>query len=263
VHYAIVGLAALGAAALTLFSGFGLGTLLLPVFALFFPLPVAVAATAVVHLANNLFKAALLGKHARAGVVLRFGVPAAASAFLGAALLGRLAGMQPLGNWSAGAHHYAVTPLGLVLGALIALFALIELLPAFEKLSVGARWIPLGGVLSGFFGGLSGQQGALRAAFLSRAGLSRDGFLGTSVVCAVIVDCVRLAVYGAAFYGDHFAVMAGLGDRGGLVLVATLAAFVGSFVGARLARKVTLRALQRFVGVGLLLIAVAIGAGLV
>jgi len=39
-----------------LLSGFGLGTLLLPVFALFFPLPVAIAATALVHLANNFFK---------------------------------------------------------------------------------------------------------------------------------------------------------------------------------------------------------------
>ncbi|KAF0170293.1 MAG: hypothetical protein FD161_4693 [Limisphaerales bacterium] len=41
--YVVVSLAALVATALTLFSGFGLGTLLMPVFAVFFPLPVAVA----------------------------------------------------------------------------------------------------------------------------------------------------------------------------------------------------------------------------
>jgi len=263
VHYAIVSVAALGAAALTLFSGFGLGTLLLPVFALFFPLPVAVAATAVVHLANNLFKVVLLGKHARADVVLRFGIPAAATALLGAALLGRLAGLQPVTTWTAGGHSHAMTPLGLVLGGLIALFALLELLPVFAPLAFGARWIPLGGLLSGFFGGLSGQQGALRAAFLSRAGLSRDAFLGSSVTCAVIVDCARLFVYGITFYRAHFVAVAGLHDRRGLVVAATLAACVGSFVGTRLVRKVTLRTLQRCVGAGLLLVALAIGAGLV
>ena len=53
-------LAALLASVLTLISGFGLGTLLLPVFALFFPLEIAVALTAVVHLLNNLFKTGLL-----------------------------------------------------------------------------------------------------------------------------------------------------------------------------------------------------------
>ena len=51
-----VSLASVIVAALTLFSGFGLGTLLMPVFALFFPLEVAVGATAIVHLANSLFK---------------------------------------------------------------------------------------------------------------------------------------------------------------------------------------------------------------
>ena len=51
----LIGLVALLTSGLTLFSGFGLGTILMPVFALFFPLPLAIAATAVVHFANNLF----------------------------------------------------------------------------------------------------------------------------------------------------------------------------------------------------------------
>jgi hypothetical protein len=59
--HAIVGSAAFGVALLTFFSGFGLGSLLLPAFAVFFPIEVAVAATGVVHLANNLFKLALMG----------------------------------------------------------------------------------------------------------------------------------------------------------------------------------------------------------
>ncbi|MDP3981751.1 MAG: sulfite exporter TauE/SafE family protein, partial [Chlamydiota bacterium] len=40
---------ALIASGLTLFLGFGLGTILTPVFAIFFPVPVAIGATAIVH----------------------------------------------------------------------------------------------------------------------------------------------------------------------------------------------------------------------
>ena len=45
--YLVVSVAALVVAALTLFSGFGLGTLLMPVFAVFFPVETAVAANVV------------------------------------------------------------------------------------------------------------------------------------------------------------------------------------------------------------------------
>lgn len=47
-EYVLVAVAALSISTLTLYSGFGLGTLLMPVFALFFPVEVAVVATAVV-----------------------------------------------------------------------------------------------------------------------------------------------------------------------------------------------------------------------
>jgi len=254
-------LAAAAAAALTLFSGFGLGTLLLPVFALFFPANVAVAATAVVHLANNLFKLAMLGRYARRRIVLRFGLPAALCAFGGAWVLEQLAHLPAAGQWALAGHVHTVTPLQLVMGGLIALFAIVELVPAFEHVQFASRWLPLGGALSGFFGGVSGHQGALRAAFLARSGLDRDAFLGTSIACAVMVDVARLLVYSATF-GRH---LGHVTEHGGarLVVAATAAAFVGSFVGTRLVKKMTLRILQRCVGVGLLLLALALGSGLV
>ena len=80
----IVGIAAFGVSLLTLFSGFGLGTLLMPVFALFFPVEVAVASTAVVHAANNLFKVGLLARRAPLDVIVRFGAPAIVASFFGA-----------------------------------------------------------------------------------------------------------------------------------------------------------------------------------
>ena len=58
--FLLVAAVAMLASGLTMFSGFGLGVLLLPVFAIFFPVELAVAATAVVHGANNVLKALLL-----------------------------------------------------------------------------------------------------------------------------------------------------------------------------------------------------------
>lgn len=83
-------LAAPPTSGLTLFSGFGLGTLLMPVVAIFFPLNIAIAMTAVVHPAGNLFKLALTGRHASRSVLLPVGVPAVAAAFVGAGFLARL-----------------------------------------------------------------------------------------------------------------------------------------------------------------------------
>ena len=258
----VVCLVALVAGGLTLFSGFGLGTLLLPAFALFFPLEVAIAATAVVHLANNLFKLALVGRDAQRDVVLRFALPGAIAAFAGAWLLVRLSGFAPIASWSLGARTFTITPLNLVLGALIAGFAWLEASKRGAALAFDPRWLPLGGVLSGFFGGLSGHQGALRSAFLIRIGLSKQAFIGTGVVAAVIVDFSRLAVYGATFFARDFATLRECGGEG-LVAAAVLAAWLGSFVGARLVDKVTLRGVQQLVAAMLLLVALLLAAGIV
>ena len=69
--FVVVCVVAFLASGLTLYSGFGLGAILLPAFALFFPAPVAVAATGVVHLLNNLFKGALLFRQSDWRIVLR------------------------------------------------------------------------------------------------------------------------------------------------------------------------------------------------
>lgn len=264
--YAAVIAAALVVAALTLFSGFGLGSLLMPVFALFFPLETAVAATAVVHLLNNLFKVILLGRHADLGVVCRFALPAALAAAAGAYVLHRIAGLEALWRYTVGGREFVVSPVNLAIAVLIAGFTLLELRGASGG-GAGAvprsrALVPLGGLLSGFFGGLSGHQGALRTAFLLRLGLTKEALLGTMIVSAVVVDLSRLLVYGFLFLGRSFAVVTAEGGRG-LVVAATLAAFAGSFIGRRLVEKVTLETLHRFVGILLLLLAVALGAGIV
>lgn len=95
-EFVLVPLAAFVASGLTMFSGFGLGTLLLPVFALFVPIELAVVATAIVHGANNVLKASLLGRWADREVVVRFGVPAVGAALVGAWVLATFSALDPV-----------------------------------------------------------------------------------------------------------------------------------------------------------------------
>lgn len=247
--------------ALTLFSGFGLGTLLMPAFAIFFPVEVAVAATALVHAANNLFKLALLYREADRRVVLRFGLPAVASAFLGAVALGALAERPPLATWQLLGRPAIVTPIKLTVGVLILAFSMLELVPGARSLRARPRWLPLGGALSGFFGGLSGHQGALRAAFLGTLGLSPAAFAATQAVIACLVDAARLLVYGAGILGGPTGGFRRSGEWE-LVAAASLCAFAGALLGKRLLPRVTLEGVRSITGALLLIVGVGLGTGI-
>ncbi|MGQ7791373.1 TSUP family transporter [Faunimonas sp. B44] len=256
-----VALVAFLASGLTLFSGFGLGTILMPAFALLMPVEVAIGATAVVHLANNLFKLALVGRRADPRVLLRFAVPAALAAVLGALLLVRLSDLPTIATWTAFGSEHRIEALPLAIGTLIAAFALLELSPAFARLQFPARFLPLGGLVSGFFGGLSGNQGAFRTAFLIKAGLSKEAFIATGVVAAVIVDVTRLSVYGLSHFTRDFADLTP--DVWTVVGVAALCAFLGAFIGSRILKKVTLRGVQITVAATMLALGIGLALGLI
>ena len=258
--YALITLIALVISGLTVFSGFGLGTVLMPAFAVFFPVPTAIAATAVVHLANNLFKMGLVGKQADWRVVMRFSLPAAVAAVLGASALVLFAGLPALGSYELLGRH-EVTAVKLVIGVLIVGFAILELSPRFAALALPPRYLVLGGLLSGFFGGLSGNQGAFRSAFLIKSGLSKEAFVATGVVSAVIVDTVRLAVYGVSYFAASFEALPQ--EIIGIVIAATLAAFAGAYLAVRLLKKVTLRAVQIVVALTMIGVGTGLATGLI
>jgi uncharacterized membrane protein YfcA len=260
--YLIICVTAVLVSGVTLFSGFGLGTVLMPAFALFFPVPVAIAATAIVHLANNLFKLALVGRSADWHIALKFSLPAVIAAIGGgASLLNSFAALPAIVSNTMGGRTHEITAIGVVIGLLIVAFALLELSPRFADLKFPPRYLVLGGFLSGFFGGLSGNQGALRAAFLIKAGMTKEAFIGTSVVSAVIVDTARLAVYGLSFYRHSFALLPS--SMIGIVAAATVAAFIGAYFGARLLGKVTLRAIQLTVAGAMAMVGLGLAIGLI
>jgi uncharacterized protein len=251
----IISLAAFLTAILTFFSGFGLGTILTPVFVIFFPIDLAIGLTGVVHFFNNIFKLFLVGKDADKSILIRFGIPAILAAFLGAWILLQMTDMKPLLTYQLFGAVFEITPIKLIISLLLIVFALMDLIPFFERIRIEKKHMPFGGILSGFFGGLSGHQGALRSAFLIKAGLSKEAFIGTSVVIGTLIDFSRLTVYSTRFLES------GLTDNLLLVIIATLSAILGAFIGNKLLKKVTLKFLQQFIAILLILISVALGAG--
>lgn len=253
----VISAAALLTSALTLFSGFGLGTLLLPVFAFFFPIEAAVTLTAIVHFLNNIFKLFLMGKYADWKVVFKFGLPAVIFAFIGAYLLTFLSDVPPIAEYFFLGEIRKIELIKIIISVLIFAFALFELLPSLNKLTFNKKYLGLGGVLSGFFGGLSGHQGALRSAFLIKLDLSKEAFIATGIVIASFIDATRLTVYSASFFDEK------ISNEITLLIGAILSAFIGAVIGKAILGKITLRTIQLIVGVLLIFVSVGLGMGLI
>lgn len=253
----IISLVAMLASLLTFFSGFGLGTILMPVMALFFPVEVAIALTGVVHFVNNMFKIVLVGKNLNKTVLLRFGIPAIIASFMGAFLLMRMTEVAPLFSYTMGDQLFEVTTVKFVIGIVLIIFSVLELSPAFARLQFGKDKLMAGGFLSGFFGGLAGIQGALRTAFLIKSGLSKEAFIATGVVIASLVDLTRLSVYASRF------AEARLHENIFLLLSATLSAIIGAYFGKKALKKITMKSIQIVVAVMLIIIGLGLGAGLI
>ena len=255
-EYLVVCLVALLASALTLFSGFGLGTLLLPAFLVFFPAELAVGMTAVVHFLNNIFKFVLLGRLADRSVVLSFGLPSIAASFAGAWLLVTASDAPSLGSYEAFGQERMLLPVNIVIGVLITVFAFLELPQQRKRPSAGTRQLVVGGLLSGFFGGLSGHQGALRSAFLLRVGLSREVFIASGVVISCLVDVSRIGVYAEHLIGRPEAV------PWNLVAAAAGSAFVGAVAGRMTMGAVTMEGIRRLIAVLLIIVGAGVASGL-
>lgn len=254
--YVVVALTALAASFLTFFSGFGLGTILMPVFALFFDLKTAIALTAIVHLLNNVFKLSLVFKHINYPIVLRFGLPALAAAFIGAWLLNGLdKNSLVIFSYQFSQTTFHVTWSGVIIGFVILFFSIVELSSKLSHLSFDPKLLLPGGLLTGFFGGLSGHQGALRSAFLLRLNLEKSVFIATGVAIACLVDLARLSTYQ---YN-----MTMVKTNLPILLVAVASSFAGALLGNKLFKKTSISFLKWFVGVFMLIVSILVIAGII
>lgn len=219
------------AGGLTLFTGFGLSTILLPVFVIFFPAPMAIATTAIVHFINNFYKLFIFVKEINVQILYRFGIPGLIASIFGALSLNILT--------------EDTRSLKIILGIIIIFIALLEMIPRVKNLQIDMRWAPLGGLISGFFGGLSGHQGLFRSMFLVKSGLQTQNFIATGVGIAVLIDLARLTIYGSTMFN-----LDALNSSNNIwfpVLISITSALLGVSIASDWVTKITIDLIQKLV----------------
>ena len=226
-------LATFFAAALTVPAGFGLATMITPVVFLWLDPHEAVAVVGIVHGSHNAWKLKVLRESVDFEAVKRYGWAMVVGALIGAAL-----------NTAVEAD-----PLLLIVGIALVILPLLSISEAWTNFRLPEAEDRTGGFGSGFFGGLTGHQGALRAMFLQKRLPDKSEYAATAAVLALVVDMTRVPVYVAL---EGWQIL----DAGWLILGLVLAAVMGVQLGKRWLKKWKSDAIRN----GILVAIVASGA---
>lgn len=234
----VVATAAVLAGAVAAVSGFGIGSLLTPVLVFLVPLPTAhaVAVLAVPHAVATAIRFARLRRNVHGPTFREFGVASAIGGLSGALLQSQLA--SPV--------------LGLVLAALLVLAGTTELRRRRVPLPQTSVWRLTGGVLSGLFGGLVGNQGGIRSAALLGFQLSPRELVATATASALLVDAARVPIY-------FFSAGSVIANALNLILVMSAGVTLGTFIGVPILGRIPESTYRRLVGALL----VALGVSLI
>ena len=222
----VVTAAALIAGAIASVAGFGIGSLLTPLFALQTGTKLAVAAVAIPHFVGTLQRYWLLRRHVDRRVLLGFGLASAAGGLAGALLHAWLSSRI----------------LTIVFGGLLMLAAIAELTGWMQKVRWGRRVAWVAGALSGAFGGLVGNQGSIRSAAMLGFDVPKESFVATATAIGLFVDGARLPVYLITQWREIAAVWP-------LLAAAIVGVMIGTVAGARVLKRIPHAVFRRLIAV--------------
>jgi len=196
-------------------SGFGIGSLLTPLLAARYGTKLAVAIVSIPHLVATAARFLGLRRQLDRRIFLNFGILSAAGGLLGALLNARA--NSPM--------------LAIVFGCLL-IFAGVSGLSGFvDRMRFGRRMAWFAGALSGFFGGLVGNQGGIRSAALLGFNIQKEALVATATAIALIVDGARMPIYLAVE-------TRGILDAWPVLAVAIAGVLLGTFWGVRVLRRI-------------------------
>jgi uncharacterized membrane protein YfcA len=211
-------------------SGFGIGSLLTPLFALKLDLQLAVAAVSIPHLLGTAVRFALIRKSLRKDVFIGFGIWSAIGALTGALL-----------------HNVANNPvLIIVFASLLITAGVTGVLGLSSKIQIPPKLSWLAGLASGAFGGLVGNQGGIRSASLLGFDLSKAEFIATATAIGLIVDGARMPVYFSKRFTDLVVIWQP-------IAVASSGVLLGTWLGKTLLAKLPELIFKRFIS-GIILV---------
>jgi uncharacterized membrane protein YfcA len=234
----VIGAVAVLAGAIAAVSGFGIGSLLTPVLMLSMPTAHAVAVLAIPHALATAVRWIRLRSDVHGATFRQFGIASAIGGLAGAALQSQLA--SPI--------------LTVVLGSLLTLAGATELMRRTIPLPQTPFWRLAGGILSGVFGGLVGNQGGIRAAALLGFRLQPRQIVATATAAALLVDAARVPIY---FWSAGPTIVAAVR----LWVVIAIGVTVGTFLGVPVLSRIPESIYRRLVGALLLLLGISLLAG--
>ena len=177
-HEILTLLAAIVAGAIASVSGFGIGSILKPLLALFIDTKLAVAAVSIPHFIATALRFWLIRGHLDLKVLKSFGVTSA---------LGGLAGAL-LHVW------FKSALLGYVLAGLLGFAGVMGIMRKMEKVRFDGLSAWIAGALSGMFGGLVGNQGGISSAALLGFNLPKEALVATATAIGLLVDVFSMPV---------------------------------------------------------------------
>jgi uncharacterized membrane protein YfcA len=214
-HTFLLTFAGILAGAIAAISGFGIGSILTPLLALWIGTKLAVAVVSIPHFIGTALRFVVIRQHVDRRVLWSFGITSAAGGLVGALL-----------------HIWLRSAvLGYVLGALLVFAGITGLAGLAARMRFGRRAAWVAGALSGMFGGLVGNQGGIRSAALLGFGLQRDAFVATATAIALLVDACRMPVYAALQYHQIL-------SQWPLAAIATIGVVVGTLSGKWMLQRI-------------------------
>jgi len=160
-------------------TGFGTSTIMVPVLLLFFALPQTLLFVGIIHWFGDIWKVLLFKKGLNWKLILGFGIPGIAASFLGASLT----------------FQISEKILMKILGGFLLAYVIFIFLKPNSRLAKSKKNMIAGGALSGFFAGIFGVGGAIRATFLTAFDLPKAMYLATAGSIALLIDSTRLITY--------------------------------------------------------------------
>jgi uncharacterized membrane protein YfcA len=224
VGFAGVAIASLAAGAIASVAGFGIGSILTPVFNTHVDMRLAVAAVSIPHVAATAVRFWRMRRATDRGVLKSFGLMSAAGGLTGALL-----------------QQYASSPVLIIVFATLLVFVGVAGLTGLsERIRFGRRAGWIAGAVSGLLGGLVGNQGGIRSASLLGYDLSPAAFVATATAIGLIVDAARMPVYVAT--EAHRLV-----QHGPAIIVATAGTVAGTLAGERVLKRIPPRLFRKLV----------------
>jgi uncharacterized protein len=214
-HTLLLTLAGIVAGAIAAISGFGIGSILTPLLALWVGTKLAVALVSIPHFIGTALRFVVIRQHVDRRVLWSFGLTSAAGGLTGAIL-----------------HVWLRSAvLGYVLGALLVFAGVMGLSGLAARMRFGRRTAWIAGALSGLFGGLVGNQGGIRSAALLGFNLQRDAFVATATAIALLIDLCRMPVYAALQFHS-------IAAQWPLACIATIGVVIGTLSGKWMLQRI-------------------------